>query len=104
MTDYDNTNRFTLFKNDKQGNESRPDYTGSINVDGRELKLSAWIKKSKDGTKTFMSGTVQEPYNQPNVQQDAAQADLGASEPDNDGFSDPLPGMLSGVDDSDVPF
>ena len=69
MTQYDETNRFTLFKNDKQGNEARPDYTGKINVDGRELKLSAWIKKSNDGTKTFMSGTVQEPYNQQGGQQ-----------------------------------
>jgi len=40
-----------LAKNDKQGNESRPDYRGSINVDGREYWLSAWIKQGRDGTK-----------------------------------------------------
>ena len=29
---YDNTNTGAMFKNDKQGNEKRPDYTGRINV------------------------------------------------------------------------
>jgi hypothetical protein len=48
---YDNTNSGLLAKNDKQGNESRPDYRGSINVDGREYWLSAWIKTGRDGTK-----------------------------------------------------
>ena len=27
---YDNTNSFALFKNDKGDNESRPDYTGNV--------------------------------------------------------------------------
>jgi hypothetical protein len=51
MTTYDNTNSGLLAENDKQGNESRPDYRGSINVDGREYWLSAWIKTGRDGTK-----------------------------------------------------
>jgi hypothetical protein len=48
---HDNTNSGLLTKNDKQGNESRPDYRGSINVEGREYWLSAWIKTGRDGTK-----------------------------------------------------
>lgn len=49
---YDNTNSGALFKNDKQGNENRPDYKGFVNVDGQEFWLSAWINKSKkDGSK-----------------------------------------------------
>lgn len=51
MTEYDRTNSGLLAKNDKQGNESRPDYRGSINVDGREYWLSAWIKQGREGTK-----------------------------------------------------
>ena len=27
MAEYDNKNTFVLFKNDKQGNDKRPDYT-----------------------------------------------------------------------------
>ncbi len=52
-----------LAKNDKQGNDSRPDYRGSINVDGTEYWLSAWIKTGRDGTKLagqkYMSLSVQ---------------------------------------------
>ena len=32
MSNYDNTNTGTIFQNDKQGNENRPDYKGKINV------------------------------------------------------------------------
>ena len=55
---YDNTNRGALFKNNKQGNEKRPDYTGSLNVGGVDYQLSAWIKASKAGDK-YMSLSVQ---------------------------------------------
>lgn len=58
MTQYDNTNRGALFKNDKQGNESRPDYTGNLNVAGMEYRVSAWLKTGKSGAK-FMSLSVQ---------------------------------------------
>jgi hypothetical protein len=60
---YDNTNSGLLARNDKQGNDSRPDYRGSINVDGTEYWLSAWIKTGRDGTKLagqkYMSLSVQ---------------------------------------------
>lgn len=48
---YDNTNSGILTKNDKQGNDQRPDYRGSINVGGVDYWLSAWIKTGRDGTK-----------------------------------------------------
>ena len=31
---YDNTNSFALFKNDKGDNEARPDYTGTVTLEG----------------------------------------------------------------------
>lgn len=55
MSEYDNTNTGILFKNDKDGNEKRPDYKGSINIEGKEYKLSAWIRTKKDGSGKFMS-------------------------------------------------
>lgn len=58
--DYDNTNRGTLFKNDKKETEKQPDYKGKINVKGQDFYLSAWIKTSKDGNK-YMSLAVSEP-------------------------------------------
>lgn len=51
---YDNELRGTLFKNDKEGNEARPDYTGSCQIGGVEYRMAAWIKESKNGNK-FMS-------------------------------------------------
>lgn len=57
---YDNTNRGVLFKNDKKGNERAPDYTGKLNVTGKDWSLAAWIKESKSGTK-FLSISLSEP-------------------------------------------
>ena len=55
--EYDNTNRVSLFKNDRQDDAKFPDYKGSVNVEGVEYWLSAWIKLSKDGQK-FMSLSI----------------------------------------------
>lgn len=59
MSDYDNTNTFSLFKNDKGDNLKRPDYKGKVNIDGREFWLSGWIRTSKDGNTKFISGATQ---------------------------------------------
>ena len=53
MTEYDNTNRGVLFKNDRKETEKHPDYTGKIDIDGTEYYLSAWIKTGRNGK--FMS-------------------------------------------------
>lgn len=53
---YDNTNTGILTRNDKGDNELRPDYRGSINVNGQEFWLSAWIKEGKKGK--FMSLSI----------------------------------------------
>ena len=55
--EYDNNNRGSLFKNDRKDDAKFPDYKGSINVEGIDYWLSAWIKVSKDGQK-FMSLSI----------------------------------------------
>lgn len=55
---HDNANRGALFKNDKQGNEARPDYKGTLNVNGQDFWISAWLKSSKAGNK-YMSLSAQ---------------------------------------------
>ena len=57
MAEYDNTNSFALFKNDKGDNPKRPDYTGNLNVDGIEFRISGWIREGAKGK--FISGSVQ---------------------------------------------
>jgi uncharacterized protein (DUF736 family) len=64
---YDNTNSFALFKNDKGDNESRPDYTGNITLEGgKEMRMACWIRESKSGLK-FLSGRLTEPQDKPDV-------------------------------------
>ncbi len=53
MTDFDDTNRGVLFKNDRKEKETHADYNGSINVGGTDFWLNAWLKESKSGTKFF---------------------------------------------------
>jgi len=59
MTDYDDTNRGALFKNNNKETDRHPDYKGSINVGGTEYWLSAWMKTSAKGTR-YMSLSVTE--------------------------------------------
>jgi hypothetical protein len=56
MAEYDNTNTFTLFVNDKGDNDKRPDRTGTLNVDGVEYYIDGWIKQGKNGP--FLSGKI----------------------------------------------
>ena len=53
---YDNTNRWTLNKNDRKEKETHPDYKGSINVDGVDYWLDGWIKDGANGK--FISGSL----------------------------------------------
>ncbi|MEN9417101.1 MAG: hypothetical protein RI988_721 [Pseudomonadota bacterium] len=56
---YDNTNRGALFLNDKQGNDKRPDYSGKLDVGGKEYRIVAWAREGKRGM--FLSLAVEEP-------------------------------------------
>ena len=48
MPEYDNTNRGAIWRNSKKTTENHPDFTGEINVDGRDYWLSGWQKKPGD--------------------------------------------------------
>jgi len=59
--EYDNTNSFALFKNNKT-KETQPDYTGRITLEGnKEKRLSAWLRQDKNGN-SYMSGQMSESY------------------------------------------
>lgn len=49
--EYDPNMRGVLFQNDKEGNEKRPDFTGPVVINGEEMRIAGWIRKSKDGKK-----------------------------------------------------
>jgi hypothetical protein len=50
MADFDNTNRGSIFRNEKKTEDRHPDMSGSINIDGIEYWISGWKKQSKAGT------------------------------------------------------
>jgi hypothetical protein len=45
MTEYDNTNRGSIWKNDDKREDKHPDFKGSLNVNGVEFWVSAWKRK-----------------------------------------------------------
>ena len=61
---YDNTNSFAMFKNEKGDNEARPDYTGTVTLEGgKEMRMAAWVREAKSGVK-YLSGRLSEPQPQ----------------------------------------
>ena len=49
---------FSLFRNDKEGNEKRPDMRGKACIGGVIYKLSGWTRKTKDGEK-YLAGKIE---------------------------------------------
>ena len=49
--EFDQTNRGSLFKNEKKEEAKHPDMNGTLNVNGTEYWISGWKKTSKAGTK-----------------------------------------------------
>lgn len=52
-------NQGTLFENDKNGVDGRPDYTGKINIGGEIKRIAAWVKKP-EGKKLYLSLSISE--------------------------------------------
>lgn len=55
--DYDPNMRGVLFVADKKDNPKRPDFTGPIVINGVEMRMAGWIRKSKGGQK-FISVAI----------------------------------------------
>ena len=46
--------RGALFRNDKGDNPKRPDYRGRCTIDGKQYRMSGWLKTSHNGDR-YMS-------------------------------------------------
>ena len=58
--EFDNTNRGTLWLESPKKNPKGPDFTGKLDVDGRELRIVAWKRTTKDGS-PMLSLSVEDP-------------------------------------------
>jgi len=57
---YDDTNRGVLFRDsDKEEGSKKPDYTGKINVNGKDYRLAGWLNTGRSGVK-FLSLSISE--------------------------------------------
>jgi uncharacterized protein (DUF736 family) len=75
-------NSGAIFKNTKT-KDTQPDYRGKVNVNGKEMEISIWVKESKTGTKYF-SASFQEPYVKPVSAQEVANQNNTQDLIDND--------------------
>lgn len=90
---YDNTNRGILSRNERKEKDTHADHRGTLNVEGVDYWIDAWIKERNDGSGKFFSLSVKRKDQQsapPPVRQQQKPAAQPAS-----GFDDM---------DSDVPF
>ena len=70
MTEFNNTDRGVLYRNQNKTSDNHPDYSGSVNVAGADFWLSGWLKESKKDGKKFFSLSVRpkedtKPVNKP---------------------------------------
>ena len=66
--EYYNTNRGSIWMNDKKDTENHPDFKGSLNVNGQEFWVSAWKRKEganpKSPALSFSIQAKEESYSQ----------------------------------------
>lgn len=88
MTQYDNTNRGFLRKNDRKEKETQPDYRGEVDVNGQSFWLSAWLNEhEKMGGKYFqLSVQPKEPQQSKHNQQKS-----NGYQPQQNDFDDEIP-------------
>ncbi len=58
---YDNSNQFTLSRNEKRNNDRQPEFRGELDIDGVKYELAAWVREVRSGPnagKKFFSGKV----------------------------------------------
>lgn len=56
---YDNTNRISIWRNQAKETDSHPDFTGTVNIDGKEYFVDLWKKKEGASDKApVLSGKV----------------------------------------------
>lgn len=106
MTQYDNTNRGVLFYNNEKKSERGPDWSGTLNVEGKEYFFDAWTKAGRNGGE-FLSVSIKEKTQQRQAPRQSAPASAPRRHADRPGGPNNRPlASGTGFDDmqDDVPW
>jgi hypothetical protein len=87
---YDNTNSGALWKSKFTDNPRAPQYTGTLDVEGVEYKISAWKSTGENPRAPVLNFKIQKDSDMPNI-----------PKPNNDR---PLGDVGGDGEDDDVPF
>lgn len=88
-------NTFSLFENDKKGNDKAPDYKGKGKVSGVEVKVAVWKRTSQSGVE-YWSGSIEEVF--------VPQIDAGGNPATVFTGSTPKEESKESLDDQSIPF
>ena len=83
---YSNTNRGSIWKNDRKEKDTQPDFTGTLDVEGRQFWVSAWKRKPDDSPSSPALKFSIKPKEQEQQAPQAKQPD-----PADNGFEDDIP-------------
>lgn len=103
---YDNTNRGFLIENDRARNSKAPQWTGSINVDGKEYWLSCWDGETQNGKpKRSLTVRPKEASNKPASTRANGRTQDGGSREAARAYRDKdVPARAEPFQDDDIPF
>lgn len=107
---YDNTNRGALFDNERKEKDTHPDYSGNLNVDGKEYWVSGWEKLDNNGDFKLISLSVKPKESQQDSQRTQASsrrphaARSNARRPIDQGGEPGGGGFDPDFADDDIPF
>lgn len=103
MAEYDNTNRGSIWKNDKKDSDKHPDFTGSLNVGGVEYWVSAWKRKEGAAAKAPALSFSIKPKDEQQPQAASRSGLTSRADPISTGRLPPRQNILPS-DDTDIPF
>jgi len=52
---FDNELRGAMFRNDKGDNPARPDYRGRCQINGKQFRISGWVRTAKQSGDKYLS-------------------------------------------------
>lgn len=105
MSQYDETNRGSVWRNEKKEKDTHPDFTGSLNVNGVEYWVSAWKRKADANPKApALSFSIKPKDDSPRQQTPQQRPPQSGQTPGQRARQDQAPAAFDDFDDESIPF